>query len=99
MANEKVKGTLHILRNFHEIDKTGVYDLAYTKDDSSDPDPHQPIHRLFGETELTNFLRSKLHRDHTQVQKILSEVQENGRARIHGLDFDREQLRDLDLAA
>lgn len=99
MESEKVKGTLHILRNFHEIDKTGVYDVAYTRDDSSDPDPNQPIHRLFGETELTNFLRSKLHRDNSQVQKIVREVQDNGRARIHGLDFDRDQLRELDLAA
>jgi hypothetical protein len=96
---DNVRGTLHILRNFHEIDKTGVYDLAYTNDDSSDPDPNQPIHRLFGETELTNFLRSRLHRDDTQIEKIIDELQENGRARIRGLDFDREQLRKLDLAA
>ena len=99
MRMNKVKGTLHILRNFHEIDKSGVYDLAYTKDDSSDPDPNQPIHRLFGETELTNFLRSKLHRDSIQLEKILKELEENGRARINGLDLDREQLRGLDLAA
>ena len=96
---ENVKGTLHILRNFHEIDSTGVYDLAYTKDDSSDPDPKQPVHRLFGETELVNFLRSKLHRNDKQVKKILSEIEDNGRARIQDLDFGREELRSLDLAA
>jgi hypothetical protein len=96
---DHIKGTLHILRNFHEIDKSGVYDLAYTKDDSSGPDPNQPIHRLFGETELTEYLRTKLHVDNTRLQKILNELEHNRRARISGLDFDREQLRNLDLAA
>jgi hypothetical protein len=73
--------------------------VLYLQHTEADPDPNQPIHRLFGETELTNFLRSKLHRDSIQLEKILNELEENGRARISGLDLDREQLRGLDLAA
>jgi DUF971 family protein len=96
---DNVKGTLHIQRTFHEIDKSGVYDLAYTNDDSSGPDANQPIHRLFGETELTEYLRTKLHVDNTRLAKILNELEQNGKARINGLDLDREQLRNLDLAA
>jgi len=97
MANER--GTIHILRNFHQVDKTGVYDVAYTADDATEPNPEQPIRRLFGEQELVQFLKRYLHRDQTQVDRLLGELQQNGRARISGIEWDREQLRKLDLAA
>jgi hypothetical protein len=94
------RGTLHILRNFHDMmDKTGVYDVAYTRDDSAgEPDPKQRIRRFYGPQELSEFLKNYLHRDPKQVRQIVDEVEQNGRARLP-LDLPDDELRKLDLAA
>lgn len=96
------RGTLHILRNFHDMmDKTGVYDVAYTRDDSTaapEPDPKQRIRRFYGPQELTEFLKKHLHRDSKEVRNIIEELEQNGRARI-GIDLPEDELRNLDLAA
>ena len=96
------RGTLHIVRNFHDMmSQTGVYDLAYTRDDgnaSPQPDPNQRIRRFYGPQELSEFLKKHLQRDPNEVRRVIEEVERNGRARL-GVDLSEGELRKLDLAA
>ncbi len=87
------RGILHIVRNFHELDKSGVYDLAFTAEDSAAP-PGNRIRRLFGEQELTEFLKKHLNRDAKEVAKLLDELNQTGHARITDISLPPE-LRDL----
>ncbi len=93
-------GTLHILRNFEDIiDNSGVYDVAYTLDDSNaELEKAEHIRRFYGEQELMEFLK-RLKRGREEVEDVLHQLETEGRARISGLQLPPEDLRDLKLAA
>lgn len=85
------RGTLHIIRNFHELDKSGVYDMAYTLEDgAAKPSPNNHIRRFFGEQELTEFLKKHLNQSPDQVNKMIQELHDSGRTRILGISLPDE---------
>jgi len=89
------RGILHIVRNFNELDKSGVYDLAYTPEDgAASPGAGNHIRRFFGEQELTEFLKKHLNRDPGEVRKLIIELDRSGHARILNIALP-DELRDL----
>lgn len=99
---ETIRGILHILRTFYGTDNTGVYDVAFTRDDVSGialpPNPDQRIRRFSSEQELTEFLKKRLHRGAAEVERVLQSLRDEQRARI-SVDLPEDELRRLDLAA
>ena len=96
-------GTLHILRTFADaIDKEGIFDVMYTLDNgSAEPEASVPhsMRRFYGEQQLTEFLKKHLGRKPPEVQSLLTLLQQDGRARITGLELGDKELGDLNLAA
>lgn len=84
------RGTLHIVRNFHELDKSGVYDVAFTLEDGHAGPPSDRIRRFFGEQELTDFLKKHLQRNNSEVEKMMQELERSGHARIIGIELPEE---------
>ena len=97
---QETKGILHIVRNFHEMDDSGVYDVTFTlADNRAESHAQERIRRFFGEQQLTEFLKKHLHRPAGEVDRLLQELQRTGHARIAGLELPQQELRKLDLAA
>ena len=85
---------LHIIRNFHDVNKAGVYDMAYSEEGTERSGPTNRIRRFFGEQELTEFLKKHLNQSPEDVQKMMHELQQSGRTRIPDISLP-DELRDL----
>lgn len=67
--------------------------MAYTMEDG-DIRGGNRIRRFFGDQELTDFLQKHLNRNSNEIQKMMQELHQNGRARIVGISLP-DELRDI----